>query len=98
MEIEKILTSILTELRGNRDLLSIRETANYFDTSERSIRRFVHSEGIIVIKIPGIGLRVVRSSLTDYISKMVEAHKEKIIVEQEFIETTVRRAMSKRRN
>jgi len=98
METKDILRQILTEIRGHKELLSIREAAAYFDTSERSIRRFIKNKQIITIKEPGIGLRIVRSSIDEYIKKKVEAQAEKIKKENEYVNYIVKSALERHKN
>jgi len=76
METNEVLSKILTEIRGHKPLLSVREAAAYFDVSERSMRRFIKLPEITTIKLPGIGLRISKSSLDGYMEKRIKNEKE----------------------
>ena len=71
------LDAVLTEIRGHKALLSVKEAAAYLHVSDRSIRRFIQKYPEVAIKEPGIGLRIVRASL-DNIFETIFKEQEKI--------------------
>ena len=95
-EIVNVLNKILIEIRGHKPLLSIREAAAYFDVSERSMRRFIKdNDDILTIKEPGIGLRIVKSSIDSFISNRTEREIKKIADDDAYIKSIVDKAMSR---
>ena len=80
-EIAEILRAILIELRGRRDIMSIKDAARYYDVSERSIRRLITHNSLISVRVPGLGLMVDTNSLNNIIRNQLDTRKEQVEIE-----------------
>jgi len=78
--IEKILGEILIEMRCKRDIISIKDAAQYYSVSERSIRRLIDDNPIVAVKIRGLGRMIDVDSLRNVIHEALAFRREMQIV------------------
>lgn len=77
-KIMKLLEKISGVLIMQKPLMSISEAALYLDVSERSIHRLLqNNDDIISIKEPGIGRRIVKSTLDKHFDNKIKMAIEK---------------------
>ena len=78
VKIMKLLEKISGFLIMQKPLISISEAALQLDTSERSIHRLLQkNDDILSIKEPGIGRRIIKSTLDRHFEKKIEVAIEK---------------------
>lgn len=77
-DITLILKKIFGILNSQKTLISISEAALYLDVSESSIHRLLQkNDDILSIKEPGIGRRIIKSTLDRHFEKKIEIAIEK---------------------